>query len=356
MGPGRRLLIGTIALLAGFLLWAYAEDSPISPVAWTPPPPAPEIPPNDALAKAEWFLKELEGPEAVTFDAQGRLLTGTKDGRVLRLEADGGLELLANTGGRPLGLEYGPDGVLYVCDAEKGLLGLDADGGLAELATTEGGDPFKFVDDLTIARDGTVFFTDASARNSIDRFVFDLLEHRTTGRLLEYSPATKTVKRVASGFSFANGVALGPDESWVVLAETGAYRLWKIPVRGDKLGQREPFGEALPGFPDNVTFDPGTQRFYVAVGSPRSRAMDALAGSPRLRALVPRLPPTWQPRPMRVAQVLVYDLEGKLVRALMHDAPESYSPIASAEVRDGWLYLGSFARHGLARVKLEGAP
>lgn len=354
MGPGRRLLFGLLALLIGFLLWAVAEPAPISPVEWTPPPPAPPLAPNDRLAKVELLAPNLEGPEAVTFDAEGRLLTGTKDGRVVRFEADGGLTQLADTGGRPLGLEYGPDGVLYICDAKKGLLGLDADGGLAELATSEGGDPFRFVDDLSIAKDGTVYFTDASARNSIDRFVDDLIEHRTTGRLLEYSPATRTVKSLAAGFSFSNGVALSPDEQWVVLAETGTYRLWKIAVRGEGAGKKEPFGDPLPGFPDNVTLDPATGRFYVAVGSPRNRMMDALAGAPRVRALVPRLPQSWRPKPERVGMVLVYDLEGKLVDSLQHHHPESYSPIASAEVRDGWLYLGSFARHGLARLRLPG--
>ena len=59
------------------------------------------------------------------------------------------------------------------------------------LATEHGGVPFRFVDDLAITPDGIIYFSDASARNSIERFTEDLLEHRTTGRLLEYVPATK---------------------------------------------------------------------------------------------------------------------------------------------------------------------
>lgn len=352
MGPAKRVGVGLLALALGFFLWAVAEPSSIAAVSWTPPPQAPPRPSNHALATVEWFATDLEGPEAVAFDAEGRLLTGTKDGRVVRLEADGGTSTLAQTGGRPLALEYGPDGVLYVCDAKRGLLGLDADGGLAELATTEGGAPFRFVDDLDIAKDGTVFFTDASARNSIDRFVEDLIEHRTTGRLLEYRPQTKEISRVANGFAFANGVALGPDQSWAVLAETGTYRLWKIQLSGEARGAKEPFGDPLPGFPDNVTFDAAGGRFYVAIGAPRNRAMDALAGSPRIRNLIPRLPKAWQPAPARVAMVMALDVGGKRVHAWEHAAPDSYSPIASATARDGVLYLGSFARHGLGRWKL----
>jgi hypothetical protein len=44
------------------------------------------------------------------------------------------------------------------------------------------------------------------------------------------------------------------------------------------------------------------------------------------------------------------------VESLQYDAPDSYSPVASAVERDGWLYLGSFAREGLARLKLPDLP
>ncbi len=63
-----------------------------------------------------------KGPEAIAFDAQGRIYTGFEDGRVARFEPDGsGYTLIANTGGRPLGVFVHPDGSVIVCDAKKGL-------------------------------------------------------------------------------------------------------------------------------------------------------------------------------------------------------------------------------------------
>lgn len=66
--------------------------------------------------------------------AQGRVPTGVADGRVLRLHHPDDpraarVEVPAETGGRPLGPEFLPDGDLVVCDAERGLPRVDtADG------------------------------------------------------------------------------------------------------------------------------------------------------------------------------------------------------------------------------------
>ena len=96
--------------------------------------------------------------------------------------------------------------------------------------------------------------------------------------------------------------------------------------------------------------------FWVAIGSPRHALMDALAHAPSVRSLVAKLPKSVQPKPTRHAFVAAYDLEGNVVESLQYLNPESYSPIASAIEHDGFLYLGSFAREGVARVKLDPIP
>lgn len=63
------------------------------------------------------------GPEDVVLDGEGRIYTGVDDGRILRHTADGrGAETIADTGGRPLGLELYGDDELLICDARAGLL------------------------------------------------------------------------------------------------------------------------------------------------------------------------------------------------------------------------------------------
>jgi sugar lactone lactonase YvrE len=345
-----------LAVVAALVALGLALPGPIQPVAWQPPPVAAVTPAtalNERLKGAAWWAKALPGPETVFVDAQGRLVAGLLDGRVVRL-APGSeeFEVLGNTGGRPMAVASHPDGRLYIADAHRGLLALDAQGHLEVLATEEGGVPFRFVDDLAIAGDGTVYFTDASSRRSVEDFPLELLEHRASGRVLSYQPATRALERRFGAFSFPNGIALGPDEAYLVVSETGDYRLWRLWLKGPRAGQRELFADSLPGFPDNVRYAPGRHRFWVAIGSPRKPEVDALAAWPRLRTLVARLPTWLQPAADRHGYVLAVDEQGTVVETLQDRSPDSYSPVSCATEADGTLYLGSFERQGLARVRL----
>jgi len=259
---------------------------------------------------------------------------------------------LGNTHGRPLGLALHPSEGLVICDAKLGLLALRDGGQVDVLATQEGGVPFALVDDLAISQDGVVFFTDASARRSLPYFTDDLLEHQTTGRVLAYEPDTRKVRRIAEGFNFVNGIALGPDEAFLVVSETGAYRLWRLWLKGPKAGKKELFTDSLPGFPDNLRYSPTRHVFWVAIGSRRKPELDALAGWPRVRRLVSRLPSSLQPAPERHAYVLAVDEGGRVVESLQFRGEDSYSPVASVIEHEGFLYLGSFIREGFARFKL----
>jgi sugar lactone lactonase YvrE len=357
----KKVLWGLFAVLAVGLAYLFFGPAIIAPQAWAAPPPSGltgAAAPNARLRGLEWWAKGLVGPETVAFDAAGNLVTGLRDGRVVRLKpGHDEVEVLTNTNGRPLSLAFHPDGRLIICDAHRGLLALATNGTLEVLATEEGGVPFRFTDDLAITRDGaTIYFTDASARHSIEEFPLDILEHQTTGRVLAYDVAAKKVSRLADGFAFTNGITFGPEEDSVVVAETATYRLWRVWVKdvaGHARGQKELFGDVLPGFPDNVRYSPSRHVYWVAIGSPRNPLVDALAGAPFFRSAVARLPKAVQPAPVRHAIALAVDEQGKEVESLQDDSPDSYSPVASVVERDGSLYLGSFAREGLARVRLH---
>jgi sugar lactone lactonase YvrE len=350
----KRALVAVPVLL--LLLYLVAWPTPLEPHAWTAPPPTPftgPYAPNEKLKNVEWWAKQQVGPEAITFDPEGRLVTGLRDGRIVRLKVgDDTPTLVADTKGRPMAIAYHPDGRLIICDANLGLLALDAAGTLETLSIGLDGIPFRFTDDLDITPAGVIYFTDASARHPIARFEDDLLEHQTTGRLLKYDPATKKTSLVADGFNFSNGVALGPDAAWLLMTETGTYRVWRVWLTGEKAGQKEVFIDALPGFPDNIRYAKDRHVFWVAVGSPRQALVDALGPYPFLRKVISRLPKAVQPAPERHAMVLGIDESGKVVENLQYRAADSYSPVASAVERDGYLYLGSYAREGVARLKL----
>ena len=59
-----------------------------------------------------------EGPEDVMVGPDGVIYTGLLDGRILAVAMeDGAVREVANTGGRPLGLEATADGRLLICDS-----------------------------------------------------------------------------------------------------------------------------------------------------------------------------------------------------------------------------------------------
>ncbi|MBY8840740.1 SMP-30/gluconolactonase/LRE family protein [Streptomyces sp. SP2-10] len=137
-----------------------------------------------------------QGPEDVLPDPHGRVLTGVADGRILRLHHLGDpraarVEVLAETGGRPLGLELLPDGDLLVCDAERGLLRVGTgDGTVRVLADSVAGEPLRFCSNAVALADGSVYATVSSRRHSLDRWIGDIVEHTGTGR--PYRPSGTT--------------------------------------------------------------------------------------------------------------------------------------------------------------------
>lgn len=116
-------------------------------MAWTPPP-APSLTSgvyadNQRLKGVERVgPADIEGPEALLLE-DNVLITGLHDGRLIRTSLDGkDTKVLADTGGRPLGLARHPNGLLVIADGVKGLLSLDAQGRLIPLTTSAGGVPF----------------------------------------------------------------------------------------------------------------------------------------------------------------------------------------------------------------------
>lgn len=340
----------TLLLVVAYLLfWPV----PIDPAAWTPPE-APRLEgvyaKNDLLSAVETFEVPGEGPEDVDVDDQGRIYAGLKDGRVVRMKSDGtGLEVFADTGGRPLGMDFDGAGNLIVADSEKGLLSITPDGSVTALTSEQGGVRFGLTDDVAVAPDGVIYFSDASSRWSVGEIRNDVLEHRPHGRLLAYDPRSKETRLVLDQLYFANGVAVSRDGSFVLVSETTAYRIKRHWLTGERAGQTETLIDNLPGMPDGVST--GSEgRFWVALFAPRMPTLDALLPRPWLRKVIYRLPAFMQPDPAREGFVLALDASGTVVHNLQDHAPDCFAPVTSVEEHGGHIYFGSLARWAIARM------
>ena len=124
------------------------------------------------------------GAEDVLVGAYGHVFTSTEDGSIYELDPDTGeAKKLGETGGRPLGLEWLPDGRILVCDARKGLLAFDPGSGEVEALVHEvAGRPMVFCNNAAVHTNGTIFFSDSSKRYSIDQWKHDMVEDTHTDR------------------------------------------------------------------------------------------------------------------------------------------------------------------------------
>ena len=353
-------LLGFVGAVLAFLLFSPIN---VEPVAWQPQP-------SPSLASGPYARNELlkgieriapvsgKGPEALAFDAQGRVYAGLEDGRIVRFEADGsGLGLLANTGGRPLGLGMHPDGSVIVCDAKKGLLKVAQDGQVTELAVSATGVPIGTANDLAVTADGSkVYFTDSSTKFRFSNSNGDIAEHGGYGRFIVYDFATGKAQVLLRNLQFANGVALGPDEAYALINETGSYRITRYWLKGEKAGTSDIFADNLPGFPDNITFN-GRDRFWVALYAPRSGIVDWMGPHPFLRKVLARAL-RYLPAPVEAqAFAIAFDPDGKLVANLQYDGADAFFPVTSVrEHANGFLYFGSLGQDSPGRIKLPAPP
>jgi sugar lactone lactonase YvrE len=345
-----RVAVFLIVVVIGYLL---AWPVPINPAAWMPPP-APELTgvyaQNSDLAKIERLPVDGFAPEDIAIDKEDRLYCGAEDGRIFRFQPDGTRpEIFSNTHGRPLGLIFDHDQNLIVADAIKGLLSVSGDGQIAELTTQAAGVPFRCTNDLDVAADGTIYFTDASYKYPLTQLKADLLEHQPNGRFLAYDPRTKETRVLLSDLYFANGVAVSPDQSFVLVNDTGSYRVRRYWLSGAKRGQTDIFIDNLPGFPDGISSN-GRDTFWLALVNRRDSGLDFLLPHPFLRKIVWRLPSFLQPNIKRYAFALGLDMNGKVVRNLQDPSPQCFTQIANVVEHKGNLYFGSIGESAIGRM------
>jgi hypothetical protein len=313
----------------------------ISPAVWTPPAPVEPTPARN-LPQLHILPVPGAGPEDVLF-VDDHLVTGLEDGRIVRVSLDGWqIEVLADTRGRPLGLERHPEGIV-ICDAEKGLLLLAPDGGLRTLVA-KGEHDLRVCNNAAVAQDGTIYFSDSSQRFDLEHWTADIIEHSGTGRLLRRTPDGR-VEVLTGGLQFANGVALTPE--FVAIAQTGLYGIDRVFLAD---GRHESWITNLPAFPDNIaTGDDGL--IWVTMASARKPALDKTAGRPFLRKVIWALPEALHPKPDKLVWVRGYDTTGRMVHEFFGEH-EQFFMCTGVRVQGGKVAMGSLQTTAMAWFEL----
>lgn len=295
---------------------------------------------------AEDVLVALSGPD------EGAVFTGTDDGAIHRISHDGRqVDRVAYTGGRPLGIEFLPDGRLLVCDARRGVLAVDPSvGTVATLFREVDGRAMRFCNNAAVAADGTVYVSDSSTVHPIERWKAEMLELTRTGRLLRRSTDGR-VDVLLDGLAFANGVALAADESFVAVAETATRTVARHWLTGPAAGTTDQLVTDLPGYPDNIARG-SDGLIWVSIASPRDPLVERIQAGPLwLRRQVTRIPEWLQPAPKRTVRVQAYDHDGTLVYDLPVDDTQhrtQFHMVTGVREHDGRIWMGSLHEPAVA--------
>ena len=357
------LTFSALLLISGAYL-AFAPV-PINPAAWKPPTNAGftgDFAPNTGLANLERIsVGKSIGPEDAAV-LNGLIHATSQTGDITRINPlTKQVEILANTGGVPLGIEAS-NGIIYIADAHKGLLSLTENGVLKTLSDEVDGTPILYADDLDIAENGIVYFSDASTKfgaedngTTMAASLLEIMESRGTGRVLAYDPRTMQTRTIAKGLVFPNGVAMHPDGS-VLVNETGRYRTVKI---NPETGRITDWIANLPGFPDNINPGPsqenGNPTYFLGLISPRSDWLDANASKPGARKFAMRLPPAMRPKAQHYGHIVHLNKDGKVLRTFQ-DPAGAYHDATGAIVHNDQMYITSLHETDLARMPYPPLP
>jgi gluconolactonase len=198
----------------------------------------------------------IEGP---SFDAHGNLyVVDIPFGRIFKIAPDGEWTPVIEYDGWPNGLKIHPDGRILVADYKHGIVQLDADKGrMQPVLTARNSESFRGCNDLHIAANGDIYFTDQGQTGL----------HDPTGRVYRLAPGGRLDCLIDTGIS-PNGLVLDPSETVLFMAMTRDNAVWRAPLMKDgsvaKVGRFcSMFG---PSGPDGLTMD-SAGRLYVAHAS-----------------------------------------------------------------------------------------
>ena len=374
-------LIGTILLVAvGFnVKWVKNKGKVQQKVyvvpSWVDFDPPPSIArdsgtafaQNDRLLAAEAIaLNQIEGPEDMILNRRDDLYTVTRNGSIIRFAAPdySVREEFARIGGRPLGLAFDRDENLIVCVAGMGLYGVKPDRTVFKVTDRTNRTRMRLkddsrlylADDLDIAPDGKIYFSEATTRYELTDWALDGFEGRGNGRLICYDPKTGVTRTILKNLTFPNGVCVSHDGKSVLWASTWLCRVYRYWIATEKAGTCEVLIDNLPGYCDNIN-RASDGKYWLALVGLRSPAYDLAMASPDFRIrMVKQIPPDeWLCPGINYGCIVKFDDKGVVSESLWDPGGQSHPTITSVREHKGWLYIGGLENNRIGRLRLPDA-
>ncbi len=311
-------------------------------------------------------LGRIESPEDVILDRDDNLYAGSRHGDVIRFLAPDyeRMEVYAHIGGQPLGLAFDREDNLHVCVGGMGLYRVTPERKVERVTdetnrswTSINDDSrLRLADDLDIADDGRIFFSEATVRYEMHEWPVDGLEARGNGRIVCFDPRDSSTRTVLRGLRFPNGIAIASDGQSILFAETWGCCIKRYWFDGPKAGQVQMVIDNLPGYPDNINLA-SDGHYWLALVGMRCPAYDLAMRMPGFRRrMATRVPvDEWLFPNINTGCVLKFSEAGEILETLWDLGGENHPMITSMREHRGHLYLGGISNNRIGRYKLEGA-
>jgi ribose transport system permease protein len=321
---------------------------------------------NDKLKDVSLIGKgEIEGPEDVIFDRDDHLYCPNRHGDIVRFLAPTyeKSEVFAHIGGHPLGLAFDRADNLNVCVGGMGLYQITPGREVRKLTDETNRSLFsviddsrlKLADDLDIAPDGRIFFSEATIRYDMHDWATDALESRGNGRLICYDPRDRSTRTILRNLQFPNGVCMAGDGQSFFFAETWGCRINRYWFDGPRKGQRDVVIPNLPGYPDNIN-RASDGNFWLALVGMRSPALDIALRMPGLRKRMAKRVAydEWLFPNINTGCVLKFSPDGRILETFWDLGGKNHPMVTSMREHKGFLYLGGLYNDRIGRLQLQG--
>lgn len=322
---------------------------------------------NNKLGDAGVIGKgELDGPEDVILDEDDNLYCGSRHGDVIRFFGPDHKEheVYAHIGGHPLGMAFNRDRELVVCVGGMGLYKITREREVVKLSDETNRSLFSVIDDsrmriaddLDIAPDGRVFFSEATIRYNTSEWMLDAIEARGNGRLICYNPKDGSSRTVLPNLKFPNGICMCDDGESLLFAQTWDCNITRYWYDGPKKGRTAPVIPDLPGYPDNIN-RASDGYFWCGLVGMRSPTFDLALRMPQYRRrMVYRVAADeWMYPNMNFGCLIKFDLEGNIIEVLWDREGAKHPSLTSIREHKGKLYLGGLFNDRIGVYDIPGA-
>jgi gluconolactonase len=263
--------------------------------------------------EAEKIASNLQFVDGLAWSRSGFLaVADVRQRKIFRIDSDPHPKVLKDNDGGASGLAYDLQGRLYVCESEtRRVSRLDLKGDMETLAENWQGMKFNAPNDITVRRDGHVYFTDPAFGSANDRRDLDFygIWHISPKGDLDVAARWKTRP---------NGIAVAADGRVLFVCDSDRHAVvaFDLDRAGAATNQRDVITK-VSGVPGGIKMDVDG-RFYVAAKG-----------------------------------VAVYSREGKLQRTLLEDVNGSNCAFGDGDLES--LYIAARGDIFKLRLGVKGA-